>query len=82
MKTDMNEHVSASRPATSGPAPRILTQSRKQVNAHIVGDYQEICRQLETAVAKVQDLVQAKNDLELMAQICRITLEAPDVNEG
>ncbi len=73
----MNETTTAARPATSAPAPRILTQSRKQVNAHIMGDYQEICRQIEAAVAKVQDLIQAKNDLELMAKICRIKLEEP-----
>jgi hypothetical protein len=67
--------VTPGRPATSGPAPRVLTQTRKQVNAHVAQDYRDICRQLETAILKVQELIQAKNDLELTARICHISLE-------
>lgn len=73
------DSLSTARPASASPAPRVLTQVRKHINAHIVQDYQEVCKQLEAAVAKVHDLVQAKQDLELMAQLCRIKLEEPDV---
>lgn len=71
------EGVSEARPAASGPSPRIVTQTRKIVNSSVALDYRDVCRQLESAVTKVQDLIQVKNDLELMASLCNISLEPP-----
>lgn len=71
------ESVSEARPAQNAPNTRIVTQTRKIVNSSVAIDYRDVCRQLDTAVGKVQDLIQAKNDLELMASLCNISLEAP-----
>lgn len=71
------EGVSEARPASTGPSPRIVTQTRKIVNSSVALDYRDVCRQLESAVSKVQDLIQVKNDLELMASLCNISLEPP-----
>jgi hypothetical protein len=70
--------ISSVRPAQSVRPNKVLTQSRKQVNAHLVQDYRDICRQLDEAVSRVRDLVAAKTDLELLAQVCHIVLDGSD----
>ena len=72
------ESVSQSRPATAPPSPKVLTQTRKHVNALLIQDYDQICKQLEEAVRTVQQLVAAKTDLELLAQLSNIQLEPPN----
>lgn len=72
------EHVSTSRPAQGPANPKVLTQTRRHVNALLAKDYAEICRQLEAAVKEVQQLVAAKTDLELLAQLSNVRLEPPN----
>jgi hypothetical protein len=72
------EALSPSRPATGPANPKVLTQTRKHVNALLSQDYDHICKQLEEAVKTVQQLVAAKTDLELLAQISNVQLDPPN----
>jgi len=70
------EALSPARPAAPFTA-RLVTPTRRNVVSTVAADYHDICKQLDQAVKKVQELIQAKNDLELMASLCNISLHRP-----
>lgn len=80
LKPSAPDAVSESRPMTEPPKNAVVTQTRKLVNSTVALDYREVCKQLDAATQKVRALIQAKNDLELMAQLSNITLH-PSTHE-
>lgn len=79
LKIAMTDSVSEPRTTKEPPKGLVVTQTRKIVNSTLVLDYRDICRNLDQAVQKVRGLIQAKNDLELMAQLSNISLtEVPN----
>lgn len=67
--------VSTARPAQSPPAPMVITQARKALHAHLAADYADVSRQIETVTRKLQDLLQTKVQLEMLAAVSGVTLE-------
>lgn len=69
------EGVSDARPAQSPPAPLIITQSRKAMHSHLASDYADVSRQIDSTARKLQDLLQTKVNLEMLALVSGVTLE-------